>query len=88
VSGALFGEALDVLFVTCHALAAWIAVVSFVAAVVVVGGCAVGAWAIRGAWRGLTGPLAASEPECDPSAANTPTKPTAPSWARTDKEAA
>jgi hypothetical protein len=88
VTGPQFAEALTVLFVTCRALAAWIAVLSFVAAVVVVGGLAVGAWAIRGAWRALTGPLADEQAENVAESIPAPTTPTAPAWARTDKEAA
>jgi hypothetical protein len=86
------GEALGVLFVTCRALAAWLVAAAFVVTVGLYTAILTGAWATRKAWRaarrGSTAPLASSQPECDPSAANAPTKPPAPSWARTDKEAA
>jgi hypothetical protein len=92
VTGPLFGEAVTVLFVTCRALAAWVVAAAFVVTVGLYTAILTGAWATRKARRairtGSAGPLAASEPECDPSVANTPTTPTAPSWARTGKEAA
>jgi hypothetical protein len=92
VSGPLFGEALTVLFVTCRALAAWVVAAAFVVTVGLYTAILTGAWAGRKAWRavrrGRTGPLAASQPPKVPDFIPTPAKPTAPSWARTDKEAA
>jgi hypothetical protein len=88
VSGPLFGEALTVLFVTCRALAYWIAAAAFAATVVCVVGVAGAAWAIRRAWRGLAGPQADEQAPKVAESIPTPTKPTAPSWARADKEAA
>jgi hypothetical protein len=57
VTPELFAEGVDVLFVTCRALLAWIVVAAVCAT-----GLAVGTvTAIVGAWRGLTGSLAASQ---------------------------
>jgi hypothetical protein len=92
VTGPQFGEALTVLFVTCRALAAWVVAAAFVVTVCLYTAILTGAWATRKAWhaarRGSAAPLAASQPECDPSATPAPTTPTAPAWARADKEAA
>jgi hypothetical protein len=92
VTGPLFGEALDVLFVTCRALAAWVVAAAFVVTVGLYTAILTGAWATRKAWhatrRGSTAPLAASRPPNAPDFIPAPTTPTAPSWARTDKEAA
>jgi hypothetical protein len=62
VTGQLFGEAVGVLFVTCRALAYWIAGLAAavtVGCVVVVAGVA---WAWRRAWRALSGRLTALQP--------------------------
>jgi hypothetical protein len=92
VTGAPIGEAVTVLFVTCRALAAWVIAAAFVVTVCLYTVVLTGAWATRKAWRAArrdrTVPLAASQPECDPHATNTPTTPTVPAWARADKEAA
>ncbi|MFF0143563.1 hypothetical protein ACFYRN_45170 [Streptomyces sp. NPDC005227] len=56
MNGPLLAEAADVLFVTCRALAYWIAAISFVIAVVVLAGLGTGAWAVRGLWRHTAGP--------------------------------
>jgi hypothetical protein len=53
VTGPLFGEALDVLFVTCRALAYWIAILAAAVTVVCVVVVAGAAWAIRRARRAL-----------------------------------
>jgi hypothetical protein len=47
----VIAEAVDTAVTLGWALAAWIAVGAFVAAVVLLGGTAVGAWAVRGLWR-------------------------------------
>lgn len=56
MNGPLLAEGLDVLFVTCRALAYWIAAAAFVTAVVLVVGLGTGAWAVRGLWRHTAGP--------------------------------
>jgi hypothetical protein len=57
VTGALLGEAVGVLFVTCRALAYWIAILAAAVTVVCVVGVAGVAWAWRRAWRGLSARL-------------------------------
>jgi hypothetical protein len=79
VTGLLLVEVIDTAGVILDAILWWIAAIALGVTAVVLGG----AWAWRAVRRDRTGPLAASGPECDPSAANTPTKPTAPSWGRT-----
>jgi hypothetical protein len=94
VTGPLFGEALTVLFVTCRALAYWIAGLAAAVTVVCVVGVAGAAWAIRRAWRGLSGRLTAQQPSeapFPPGPAERRSEPQprpAPAWARADKEAA
>jgi len=88
VTGALLGEALTALFVTCRALSYWIAAIAAAVTVVCVATVAGAAWAIRRARRGLSGRLPASQPSEAPDFIPAPTTPTAPSWARADKEAA
>jgi hypothetical protein len=92
VSALLLVEVIDTAGTLLDAILAWIVAAAFVATVCLYAAILTGAWATRKAWRavrrGSTGSLAASEPECDPSATNIPTTPTAPSWARADKEAA
>ena len=53
MTGPQFGEALDVLFVTCRALAYWIAGLAAAVTVVCVVVVAGAAWAWRRAWRAL-----------------------------------
>jgi hypothetical protein len=92
VSGPLFGEAVGVLFVTCRALAYWIAGLAAAVTVVCVATVAGVAWAIRRARRGLSARLPASQPECDPSPPRAGERPSgpqqrpAPSWVRTEPD--
>lgn len=100
----MIADAIDTLIALGWALLAWIAVAAFVGTVVLLGGTAVGAWAVRGLWRTLGGqraraggcaPVSRPEPvSCGSRAAETPPSPSSarlrrtPSWAVTDKEAA
>jgi hypothetical protein len=72
VTGPLFGEAVGVLFVTCRALAYWIAAGAFAATVVALVGVAGAAWAMRRAWRGLYARLRPEVPAEAPRLLPTP----------------
>lgn len=80
MTGALFGEAVGVLFVTCRALAYWIAVLSFAATVVAIVGVAGAAWAIRRAWRALSARLRPEVPAEAPRLLPTPERAPEPRW--------
>jgi hypothetical protein len=56
VTGALLGEAVGVLFVTCRALAAWLVAAAFVVTVCLYTAILTGAWATRKAWHAVRGP--------------------------------
>lgn len=95
----MIAEAIDVALRIGWALFAWIAVFAFVGTVVLLSGLACGTWAVKRAWRALSGPCGASDaPEVAPDVHDAPealsarTEPRAaphsPSWAHTDKEAA
>jgi hypothetical protein len=82
----VIAEAIDTLFIVCHALLLWIAAGAFVATVALFTLVLSGAWAWR-AVRGRHAPATAPQaPSCDSSDANTPQKATrarsVPSWAR------
>jgi hypothetical protein len=94
VTGAPISEAVTVLLVTCRALAYWIAGLAAAVTVVCVVVVAGVGWAWRRAWRALSGRLTASQPSeapFPPEPAERRSEPQpcpAPTWARTDKEAA
>jgi hypothetical protein len=88
VSAALVGEAVDVLFTVCRALAVWIVAAAFVATVVIYTLVLTGAWAWHAVRRRSTGSLAASQPADDPIPPRAAERHTGPQWARTNKEAA
>jgi hypothetical protein len=75
VTGPLFGEALTALFVTCRALAYWIAAGAFAATVVCVVGVAGAAWAWRRARRGLCARLRPEVPAEAPRLLPAPERP-------------
>lgn len=52
----MIAEAIDTLITLGWALLAWITVFAFAATVVLLGGTAVGAWAVRGLWRHVVRP--------------------------------
>lgn len=52
----LIAEALDTLLTLGRWAIAWIAVLAFALTVILLGGSAVGAWAVRGTWRGVIRP--------------------------------
>lgn len=84
----VIAEAIDTGTRIGWAIVAWIAVGAAALTVVLFTAVLTGAWAWRAVRRGVTGSLAASQPVEAPDFTPTPAKPTAPSWARTDKEAA
>lgn len=100
----MIAEVIDTAVTLGWALAAWIAVLAMVGAVVLLGGTAVGAWAVRGLWRTVRasiprarGCAPASRPQpvsCGSRDAGDAPEPAEarlrprPSWARTDKDAA
>ena len=84
----LLFEALDTAAVMADAILAWIVAAAVVATVGLYTAALTGAWAWRAVRRAVTGALAAPQPPEVAEPTPAPTKPTAPSWARTDKEAA
>jgi hypothetical protein len=94
VSALLLVEVIDTAGTLLDAILWWILVAGFVATVVVYTLVLTGAWAWRTARRDRTAPLAASEPSeapFPPGPAERRSEPQphpAPSWVRTDKEAA
>jgi hypothetical protein len=92
VTALLLVEVIDTAASLLDAILAWIAAAAFVVTVCLYTAILTGAWATRKAWRAVrtrsTAPLAASQPPNAPDFIPAPTTPTAPSWARTDKEAA
>jgi uncharacterized transporter YbjL len=92
VTALLFVEVIDtaasLLDAILDAVLAWIVAAAFVVTVCLYTAILTGAWATRRAWRALTGPLVDEQAPQAPEPIPTPTKPTAPSWGRADKEAA
>ena len=86
MSALLLVEVIDTAGVILDAILWWILVAGFVATVCVYTAVLTGAWAIRGAWRALSGHLPASQPPEAPEFIPTPERPTAPSWARHDHD--
>jgi hypothetical protein len=82
----VIAEAIDTGTRIGWAIVAWIAVGAAALTVCLFTVVLTGAWAWRAVRRDRTGPLPASESECDPSIASTLTKPTAPTWARDNHE--
>jgi len=92
VTVALFVEAVDTIRALGWALVAWIVLLAVVAGVALYAIVVTVACACRAVWRGVTAALAAvqrlSAPELLPEPHEPPHAHTAPSWARTDKDAA
>lgn len=95
----MIAEALGTLVTLGWALAAWIVLLALVAAVVLHAMVAVVWWlcrtvrrACRGAWRGRVAPQGVPDgsrvAEPAPVPPQSSTRPSAPTWARTDKETA
>lgn len=74
------------------AIVAWIAVFAAVGTVVLLSGLALGMWAVKRAWRALSGPCGASDaPEAAPDVRDAPEPAdgrTAPRWAHDEQGAA
>lgn len=87
MSGPLLGEAVTVLFVTCRALAYWIAGLAAAVTVVCVVGVAGAAWAWRRARRGLCARLRPEVPAEAPRLLPAPERRPAPRWVAAPDEA-
>lgn len=89
---ALLIEAVDTIRTLGWALVVWIVLLAAVASLALYAVAATVACACRAVWRGVTAALAAvqrlSTPEPPPGPHEPPHAHTAPSWARTDKDAA
>lgn len=88
----LIADAIDALITCGWWLAGWILVGAAFATIVLLAGSAVGAWAVRGAWRGVVGALRAAQGLRAVRDAETAPRPPqgsySPATARTRKEAA